>query len=237
MRLKALSIAVAIVSATPALTQTRSQVTGSPLEQQAMTVYMQADLGLNTFESEAADSKESQESTTFTLGGWAGEDRVIGATVTSSTDDVKFDLNDSRSQTNFTDLRVAGRVWIFTPSIGMSLTETDVEYEGVKTVSLYSTGVNAGVGINVPVHDTVVVTGDVMTVQSNKSFDKLDEGTELGERNEANIMASIDVTQRVVDLIVGYKVREYTIKNETTDVEVSEKAQGAYAGLRLGLYF
>ena len=84
-------------------------------------------------------------------------------------------------------------------------------------------------------HRAIVVSADVMTVQTSESFDKLDQGTELGDRNEANIGASVDLTERMIDLLVGYRVREYELKSgEETS---KEKSQGAYAGLRLGLYF
>lgn len=236
MRLTHIIAAVIVTTATTtALAQTRSQVYGSDLEQQAMTVYMAGEIGMNTFESEAAGSKESQESTRYTLGGWAGEERVVGASITSTEDVVPFALNDSEVHTKFRDIRIMPRFWIFTPSIGASFSEVDVESDGEKTVSLYGSGINAGIGAHLSLHRAIVVSADVMTVQTNDSFDKLDQGTELGDRNEANIGASVDLTERMVDLLVGYRVREYTIKNG--EEESKEKSQGAYAGLRLGLYF
>ncbi len=47
--------------------------------------------------------------------------------------------------------------------------------------------------------------------------------------------ASFDVTQRMVDFLVGYRAQQYQLK--TAAETYHEKSQGAYVGLRLGLYF
>ena len=79
------------------------------------------------------------------------------------------------------------------------------------------------------------VTIKPMAVKSTKVYDKLGNDTKLGQRIDANVDAVFDVTDRLVDFLVGYKVREYDI--ETAGKQYKEKAQGVYAGLRLGLYF
>jgi len=215
--------------------QTRSQVYGSPLDQQAQTVYVRGDAGMSTYESDAAGSKETKESTVMTLGGWAGEARTVGASITSSQSDVSYALNDSRTRTAFNDVRVAARIWWLTPSVGVSLSEVEVERDGAKTVNLYGTGLNAGMGIQIPAYRTIVLYGDAMVSKANRVFDKISDTTKLGDRMEGDAGVSFDVTDRMVDLLVGYRIRQYDI--ETPSVKHQEKAQGAYAGLRVGLYF
>lgn len=221
--------------ALPAAAQTRSQVYGGALTQQAQTVYVRGEVGMTTYESEAADSKETQTSNTGVLGFWAGEDRIIGAQMTTSDASVGFELNDTSMNTAFRDIKLMGRLGWLVPSVGVSLSEINVTQNDVDTVAIYSTGANAGLAVQVPVAPFLVVEAGGQVVKSTKVYDKLDSATKLGDRAEADLNASFDVTDRFVDLIVGYKVRQYDL--EVGEEKKNEKSQGAYAGVRLGLYF
>ena len=215
--------------------QTRSQVYGDDLTKQAQTLYVSAVTGMTTFESEAAGSKETQSTNGYEIGGWFGEARLVGLKVASHTDSVPYALNNSESRQKFTDVRMAARLWWFTPSVGVSVSEVDIQQTGAKTVGLFGTGINAGLGVNVAVYKGVVVNADVMTVRSNNVYDKLSKQSELGQRNEADSHLAFDLTDRIIDLIVGYRKQDYTIATE--DKTYAESSQGAYAGLRLGVYF
>lgn len=228
-------VAASGVIALPATAQTRSQVYGDALTQQAQTVYVRGDVGMTTYESDAAGSKETQTSTTGILGGWAGEGRVVGAQITTSEADVGFELNKTDMHTAFRDIKLMGRLGWLIPSVGVSLSEINVSQDGVDSVAIYSTGASAGLTLQVPVAPFLVVEGGGQVIKSTDVYDKLDAGTKLGDRVEGNLEASFDVTDRLVDLIVGYKVRQYNI--EVGEETKQEKSQGAYAGLRLGLYF
>lgn len=224
-----------VIFATPTFAQTRSQVWGGPLTQQAQTIYMRADAGMTTYESDTAGSKESMESTTYQVGGWAGEERLVGISMTSSEADVPFTLNDANLHTSFRDVRMMARLAWFTPSIGVSLSEVDVTQGETDLVGVYGTGMSAGLAVGVPLHTRLVMQAEAMTVQNTKAYDKLGEGTELGRRDEADAHLSFDVTDRLVDLLVGYRLRTYEL--DVAAEKKTEKSQGAYAGLRLGLYF
>ncbi len=215
--------------------QTRSQVYGDNLTKQAQTFYVRADTGMTTFDSEAAGSKETRSTQDFEVGGWLGETRLAGIKVQSREDDVPFELNQSQLANKFTDVRMMARLWWFIPSVGVSLSEVDVSRADVKTVGLFGTGLNAGLGVNVNLYPGILFSGDFMKVKSNHVYDKLSQSDNLGDRDEIDGHIAFDLTERVVDLIVGYRVRKYEI--ETAAEAYSEQAQGAYAGIRLGLYF
>ncbi len=230
-----LVVAGLLAAAIPAHGQTRSQVYGPPLAQEAQTVYVRADVGMTTYESQAANSKETLTSTSTMIGGWAGEERLVGVSITSTEATVPFELNDSSMHTAFRDVRMMARFGWLIPSIGVSLTEIGVDQGQEQTIGIYSTGASAGLGVQVPVAPFMIVEGDAMAVKSTKVYDKLGNDTKLGQRIDANVDAVFDVTDRLVDFLVGYKVREYDI--ETAGKQYNEKAQGVYAGLRFGLYF
>lgn len=215
--------------------QTRSQVYGDSLTKQAQTFYVRAGTGMTTFDSEAAGSKETRSTSDYEVGGWLGETRIAGIKVQSREDKVPFELNASKLRNNFTDVRMMARLWWFIPSFGVSLSEIDVSQDGVQTVGLFGTGVNAGLGFNVTLYPGIVLSGDYLRVISNKVYDKLSQSSSLGERTEMDGHIAFDLTEKIVDLIVGYRVRSFEI--ETVDRTYKEQAQGAYAGIRLGLYF
>ncbi len=81
----------------------------------------------------------------------------------------------------------------------------------------------------------IVLNADVMVVKSTHMFDKLGGTTKMGDRQEADVHIAFDITDRILDLLVGYRVRNYDIITATETFK--EKAQGVYAGIRLGVYF
>jgi hypothetical protein len=226
---------VLLASSGTALAQTRSQVYGSSITQQTQTVYVAGDEAMDTYQSKAAGSTATRAVSTVNMGGWAGEDRIIGASVTAQDATVPFTLNNSSMHTSFRDVRVKARLGWLIPSVGASLSEVDVSRAGQPVVGLYSTGVNAGLGLAIPVANVMIVGGDANVVQSNQVFDKLGGGAKLGQRTDAELNAAYHVVERFLDLMVGYRVRQYSIDSAANDF--SESAQGAFAGLRFGLYF
>ncbi len=215
--------------------QTRSQVTGDASAKQAQTLFIRADVGTTTFDSKAAASKDTNTSIAYELGGWFGESRIVGLSVKNQTDVVPFTLNKSESSTNFTDVRLKGRFWGVMPSVGVSLSEVDISKADVKTIGLFGTGINAGLGLTGTLYPGIVLSGEVMTIKSTHIFDKLALENKLGVRNEADANISFDITDRLIDLLVGYRLRQYEI--ETPTVIFKEQTAGIYAGVRLGVYF
>ncbi len=223
------------LAAEPALAQTRSQVTGDANTKQAQTLFMRAEFGSTTYDSQAAGSKETASSKSYEVGGWFGESRIVGLSVRNQIDLVPFTLNNSESKSDFTDVRLKARLWGIIPSVGVSLSEIDVKQAEVKTVGLFGTGMNLGLGGTFMLYPGIVLNGDYMQVKSSHMFDKLGQGTKLGDRTEADVHIAFDITEKLIDFLVGYRVRQYELV--TTDTTFAEKSQGIYAGFRLGVYF
>ncbi|MBC7658942.1 MAG: hypothetical protein H7249_04470 [Chitinophagaceae bacterium] len=230
-----LSLIACGLACSPAQSQTRSQVTGDSNAKEAQTLYLRGDVSSTTFDSKAAGSKDSHSSIAYEVGGWFGESRVVGLSVRNSIDVVPFTLNQSESATNFTDVRLRGRLWGIMPSVGVSLSEIDVKNKDVKTVGLFGTGMNMGLGWTGTLYPGIVLNGDAMLVKSTHIFDKLAQGTQLGNRKEADVHIAFDVTERILDFLVGYRLRKYDII--TKDTTFAEQAAGVYVGVRLGVYF
>jgi hypothetical protein len=226
---------LSLCSGRGARAQTRSQVYGDKLTKQAQTFYIRASSGMTSFDSQTADSKETRNTTAYELGGWLGESRIVGIRVATRQDKIPFQLNSSVSEQNFTDVRVAGRLSFLTPSIGVSTSEVNVNKPEGNKVGIIATGLSAGLGAHLVVHDSIVANFDFMAVRSNRVYDKLAQNTRLGDRQEMDGNIAFDLTDRMVDLLVGYNMRSFLLK--TSEENYVEKAQGAYVGLRLGVYF
>jgi hypothetical protein len=218
-----------------AFSQTMSQVYGDSLTKQAQTIYVKGSAGMTTFDSEAAGSKETRTTSDMEFGGWMGERRVMGLKVGHSYHDVPFELNQAHSRSAMTDVRLLGRIWFLQPSIGISLTEWDVTSAGEPAVGIFATGLNAGLGFIMNLHQGLVFNADMMRVQSLRTFDKLERNSTLGTRDDADAHFAFDLTDRIVDFIVGYRMRRYEVTIE--DSTFRESSQGAYVGMRLGYYF
>jgi len=215
--------------------QTRSRVYGDQLTKQSQTLYIQGDVQATTYDSEAAGSKESNETTTIAVGAWTGEGRTVGIEMLSTDAETNFSLNSSKVSTSFRDIKLRTRLGWFIPSIGASLTELDIKTPDANEVGVYATGVNAGLKVAVPITLEMVVHGEGSISHPTKSFDKLSQGDSLGGRTDFDLGASYDLSATAVDLLVGYKIRSLTIKS--ADQDYNESTAGAYAGLRLGIYF
>ena len=221
--------------ATGANAQTRSRVYGDQLTKQAQTFYIQGDVQATTYESDAAGSKEANETTTLTMGAWTGEGRVVGIEMASSEAETNFSLNSNKVRTSFRDIKLKTRLGWLIPHIGASLTELDIKTPEATEIGVYATGINAGLKVSVPITLEMVVSGEGSISHPTKTYDKLNQGDSLGNRTEFDIGASYDLTETAVDLLVGYKVRSLKIKSAEQDY--TEATSGAYAGLRLGIYF
>ncbi|MEZ4742627.1 MAG: hypothetical protein R3B45_09300 [Bdellovibrionota bacterium] len=217
------------------IAQTRSQVYGSSLTQQTMTAYMQGDLTLNTYESEAAESKETATSSTWKLGIYAGESRNLGISFTSSENYVPFELNQSYLKANWKDTAMQWRLgWLY-PTISVGLGEISINNANNERFDLFGANLGAGVGVFIPIFDKAVFHATGMVFNTPKALDKSGQDISLGQRIEQEVGASIDLTKNTIDFIVGYRTRSYDLT--WNEVKYKEKNQGAYTGLRFGLYF
>ena len=226
--------AVAMLSSM-ANAQTRSQVYGSELEKQTMTLFVQGDTSMMAWDSGTAASKETKQTSTLTMGGWVGENRNVGIIMSSSDATVPFSLNDASLRVAQRDIRMKGRIGFVYPTVAATLTEVGVKATGEEVVDVYATGYGAGVEAQYPLHRMVLVTGEVLSFRIPNTYDKAGRDVAMGNRLEVDSNLNFDVTPRSVDLLVGYKYKKWSLEIE--DESKDEKAQGAYLGLRMGLYF
>lgn len=228
-----------------------AQRSGSPMLRQVMTSYMQYDISSSTYESDAAASKDTAESSTFTFGTHAGFERLVGIQLRSNRSDVKFALNGSKMVSHWRDLALGYRLGWFEPALYAGLSEIQIERANAEYVDIYRASLGAGLSFSVPLWEKLLVYSDVRFFEKPElprfaaielnSQDAVPEGTPrklvatLGSRSEADIGASVDIVREYIDFVVGYRVKSYTLVIE--EEEQSEYQAGLYAGFKLGAYF
>lgn len=212
-----------------------SSIYGGTIQRQTMTFAVRGDAEMRTFSSQAADSKESQAASTVSMSMWTGEGRNLGVTASSTDTTVPFSLNKSETRHSFKEVRLQGRFGpLFVSGIG-SLTQVAVSRAEGKYFDVSGTGVGAGVGFAAPIHSNIVAYGDGSLIQTASAFDRNGHKASIGNRTEGELGAVIDVTARILDVVVGYKTRSFSVQID--DENFNETSQGAFAGVRVGAYF
>lgn len=226
----------AMILSQQGLAQTLSQVYGSELDRQTMTASLQGDVGMMAVESDTAGSKESAQMQTVTAGIFAGEGRKLGLTFRSSENRIPFALNRATMTTNWRDIKLQGRLGSFYPNVAASVSEIAVDQNEAEFVDIYGTSIGAGFGVFVPLWGRAVAFFDGTNYITPNATDRQGHDVEVGPRLEADAGASIDITERMLDLMMGYRYRSFSLKVDDGETN-REVQQGAYIGVRTGVYF
>ena len=230
-----LSILTMAVMTSAASGQTRSQVYGGTLTQQTQTAFFAADVGFQTYESESVESKDTSPAYNYRVGGFAGEDRVLGVFANIADSTTPFELNESRIRTAWRDLAIQYRLGFLYPTVYATSSELTLTAEGVEDIHIFGTGFGAGLAVQVPITKQIIVQADAKSINTASAHDRYGAEVDVGRRDEAELSASVDLVERYVDLIVGYRYRNYDLTIE--DTKSVETQTTPFGGLRLGLYF
>ncbi len=225
---------VAITSAN-ATAQTVSQVYGDALTKQTQTVFIRADMNYTTYQSKAAGSNTSATTSSYAIGGYVGEKRALGFFMTSDDQDVKFELSNGRITNSWNDIHMQARFGWFYPQVVVSMHEMTVDRDGTRVLDSYGNGIGGGLGLFLPVTNSMVVHADGYIVKNSKNRNNTANDVEIGDRVDVDIGASVDVIQHYIDFLIGYKVR--TFKLIIDDQTYNEQQSAPYIGIQLGAYF
>ena len=229
-----LVVATSIFSST-VMAQTRSQVYGGTLTQQTQTAFFAADIGYQTYDSDSVSSKDTSPAYNYRVGGYAGENRVLGVFANVADSTTNFELNASKVRTAWRDLALQYRLGIFSPSVIATSSELLLSSTDQQDIHIFATGLGAGLAVHIPLTDKIIVQADAKAINSSNAHDRYGKEVKVGRRDEAELAASIDVVERYVDLLIGYRYRSYTLDIEG-DV-ATETQTTPFGGVRLGIYF
>ena len=144
-----------------------------------------------------------------------------------------FSLNGSTMASHWQDLKIQARMGWFYPIVAATLSDVTITRNNETAADIYGAAIGGGLGLHVPLWNRVVVAFETVTFgPPNGGNNQLGK---MGQRTDSTVEASMDLTKEMIDLIVGYQIREFKIS--TPENEQQERQLGAFAGLRLGFYF
>jgi hypothetical protein len=215
--------------------QTRSQHYGNTLTRQTQTAFMTMDYGLLTYESKAVASNATAPVTRFRVGGYAGENRVLGVFLDTEQARTSFNLNKSSIGTRWQDLYMRFRMDFISLDLIGGLANIDIKREEGAAANIYGYGIGGGAAIDLPLNRSIVVHLHGKSVLTSEAHEESGRQVALGRRDHAEANVAFDIDERFLDVLFGYRYRQYNIKIDET--QTKEVQSAPYAGMRLGIYF
>jgi len=199
------------------------------------TVFIHTDAGLNTYKSELVESNDTAIASRFQLGVYAGEEKVVGFVVRMEMLNVDFELNDSTltlvSQDTFARYR-----WHFLYlGIAISNVAVGATSQGEDLADVSASGYGVNMGAMYPFQRTSLLSLDVTLISPADVQNLLgDEPVSMGLRTEIDLNARFNLTQNLIKLLVGYRMRQFSV---TTTNTFAESDASTYFGLGFDMFF
>ncbi len=187
-----------------------------------------------TSKSKLVGSNDTGTALRYGFGGYAGDDSNIAFLVHFDHDVTTFALNSSKIDMNWQDTRIRYHLGFF--YLGALFTRLDMKVNsaGTDTVDASGSGMGANTGVLFGVGKSGSMYVDVNSASLSAMKNALDQTVSIKQRLDVDIGASIDLTQKLVDMTFGYKIRNLTI---SADSSYKEILYTTYAGLRLSFFF
>lgn len=199
------------------------------------TVYGDFDFGFTTHKSQLLVSNETTQAIRYTVGLFAGDDKSISVALSSETVSTVFLLNNASMDLAFTDTYVRYHLWfLYVGAIIESATMTAVDTSGTTLFDLSSSGFGGNFGANIAFGRGAMFNFNVDFITTSQVIDIQESDVLVDPRFVIDLGLSFDVTRKMIDLIVGYRMNSYGI---TTDANYAEDLTTTYFGLGADLYF
>ena len=227
-------------------------------ESVAPTFFFDSKFGLVTYKSEIVASNETSTSVAYGFGVYAGRDRDIGFFLNNESTTVAFELNGASLTSTWRDLIIRYRLG---PTyLGLVVNDstfviarpdpesTDAEPPSENFVDLSGSGYGVNLGLQIPMgkrgsHAYLdIISVSSLTVKEaivKNSSDTIVNGTReaatLASRTDMDLGGAIDLTKDMIDAIVGYKTRTYTMTVDGTSY--TDTTSSTYLGLKFSWIF
>jgi len=159
----------------------------------------------------------------------------LGVYLSANDQTIPFALNNSLVKNSWRDLRMQARFGWFYPSLAVSMSETKVHRDTTEIADLYGTGYGGGLGFYAPLTATLILHADSLVIKPQTNRDSSGNSAETGTRTEADFGASFSAIPLYLDLLCGYKYRQFSLSSN--DEEFIETQSAPYVGIQIGAYF
>lgn len=187
-----------------------------------------------TSKSKLVGSNDTGTALRYGFGGYAGDDSNIAFLVHFDQDVTTFALNSSKIDMNWQDTRIRYHLGFF--YLGALFTRLDMKVNsaGTETIDASGSGMGGNTGVLFGVGKSGSMYVDVNSATLSEMKNALDQTVSIKQRLDVDIGASIDLTQKLLDMTFGYKIRNLTV---SADSSYKEILYTTYAGLRFSFFF
>lgn len=232
------------------------------VDQQTPTFFVNASGGYSVYKSEMVQSNDTSTTTSYGLGIWAGSQRNVGMMIKKETSAFAFALNDSKLALDWLDTHIRYRfgpvylgvvlatsTWLVSAppdADGDGTLDANTDPEDFLDVATSGYGLNAGTVIPIGKSSNAYI--DVTYAASSTVREKpitpttganagtpVEKTITMGPRMELDLGGSIALTKNVIDGLVGFKYRTYSLTVDGTAYK--EQLNTTYVGISAGWQF
>ena len=207
---------------------------GSQSDDAAPTFSFDLTLGIVTSKSQVVASNDTGTGFTYGLGGYAGQNRSFGFLYRHDESSTTFELNDSSGKIIWQDTVIRYRFAFVSLGIVFSHLGAKINREGTDIMDISGEGMGGVLAFAVPIGRVGTFHLEVLTVSLSSPRNHLDQELSLGSRFDTSLSASFDLTQELLDFIVGYKQRSWQVN---ADIAATEEYLSTFLGFRLAANF
>lgn len=179
------------------------------------TAFIKAGGGLSTYKSKMVDSNDTSTLIEYSIGAYAGLERDFGMIIRKDQATTPFSLNDSSILTTWQDYILKYRYGPVYLGAVLGSAEIDANKEGdAEYLKARGSGYGLNLGFMIPVGKYSMFNIDVLAVSNSTAVDLNKKEVGIGQRLDYDINASFDLTKSMLDFVVGYKYRTYSLTVE-----------------------
>lgn len=194
------------------------------------TLYVSADGGMSTYKSKLVASNDTSTATRYSMGLYAGLDKVIGFAIRTDSQSTNFELNDSTVTMSWQETFLKYRIGNLSTGAIISLaTMTAESTANSQSFDLTGSGYGAFIHYFYPFGrlGKLNLEVDSVTISSIQESNQVD--VTLGQRLDIDFGASFSLTKKdLLELVVGYRTRSFSV---TTNSSYAEQIATTYLGL------
>ena len=198
------------------------------------TVYADIDYGFSTYKSKLLQSNDTSSSLRYAVGVYAGRDKTISVAISSDSASTAFELNSSQYDTTFFDTYIRYHFWYLYFGAMINSTTMKATNDSGTVFDLTGSGFGGNFGGRFPFGKGSEVIFNVDSVTTSEVQEITNTTVSVNPRLLIDIGASFNVTRRLIDFIVGYRMNTYSV---TTDSSYAESLTTTYFGVGFDTVF
>ena len=216
---------------------------------------------MSTHKSEMANSNDTGSIVTVELGVWAGQHKNLGVALRQEQAAIAFELNDATKAYSHQDVIFRYRFTFMPLYFGAGISNStwqasrandddpDTTLTGTEVepfLDMTTKGYVGNFGMFIPIGKSSSIYLDALSVSPNAiqastveksdgTFTVADDSLAMSSRTDINMGATLKITKKTLDFLVGYKMTTYsmTVKDEA----YAEQDTVTYIGIRSGWTF